>query len=94
MLVTLRYKPLLFDLPLALLLTCTTSQFLEKARAMGTFLLVGIYNDSLVNKQRGGGFPVLNLHERALRYTVKHIQTHTNNKFDDLNVCFLLLSRL
>lgn len=76
MLVTLRYKPLLFDLPLALLLTSATSQFLEKARAMGTFLLVGIYNDSLVNKQRGGGFPVLNLHERALRYTCK---THTNS---------------
>ena len=28
---------------------------------------VGIHSDEDVNRQRGGGFPILNLHERALR---------------------------
>ena len=39
---------------------------LEKARAMGDYLLVGIYNDGVVNSYRGGSHPVLNLNERVL----------------------------
>lgn len=39
---------------------------LEKARAMGDYLLVGIYNDGVVNNYRGGSHPVLNLNERVL----------------------------
>eukprot|EP00946_MAST-07B_sp_MAST-7B-sp1_P001306 g1306.t1 len=39
---------------------------LEKARALGDYLLVGIYNDGVVNSYRGGSHPVLNLNERVL----------------------------
>lgn len=41
-------------------------QFLEKARALGDFLLVGINDDDTVNTEHGSGFPIMNLHERAL----------------------------
>lgn len=40
--------------------------FLEAAKAKGDFLLVGIHSDDTVNAERGGGFPIMNLHERAL----------------------------
>ena len=43
------------------------AQFLEKARALGDFLLVGINDDDTVNTEHGSGFPIMNLHERALR---------------------------
>jgi ethanolamine-phosphate cytidylyltransferase len=39
---------------------------LQEARKFGTFLLVGVHDDDTVNARRGGGFPVLNLHERTL----------------------------
>jgi ethanolamine-phosphate cytidylyltransferase len=39
---------------------------LQEARKLGTFVLVGIHDDETVNRRRGGGFPVLNLHERTL----------------------------
>jgi len=42
-------------------------QFLEKAKALGDFLLVGIHDDDTVNAEMGGGYPIMNLHERALR---------------------------
>jgi ethanolamine-phosphate cytidylyltransferase len=47
---------------------------LEKARAMGDYLLVGIYNDGVVNNYRGGSHPVLNLNERVLSVLAnKHV---------------------
>lgn len=30
------------------------------------FLIVGVHNDQIVNKHRGGNFPIMNLHERVL----------------------------
>jgi len=39
---------------------------LEKARALGDYLLVGVYNDGVCNHYRGGSHPVLNLNERVL----------------------------
>jgi len=39
---------------------------LEAAKKKGDFLLVGIHSDDTVNAERGGGFPIMNLHERAL----------------------------
>ena len=39
---------------------------LAAARQQGTFLLVGIYDDTTINKLKGHGLPILNLYERAL----------------------------
>jgi ethanolamine-phosphate cytidylyltransferase len=49
-------------------------QFLKEARKHCDFLLVGVHRDDTANYHRGGNFPILNLHERALgvlclRYT-------------------------
>lgn len=42
------------------------ASILEKARALGDYLLVGVYNDGVCNHYRGGSHPVLNLNERVL----------------------------
>ena len=39
---------------------------LEAAKEFGDFLYVGVHHDEDVNKLQGGGFPILNLHERTL----------------------------
>jgi len=39
---------------------------LEKARACGDFLLVGVLADDQVNKMCGFNYPIMNLHERVL----------------------------
>ena len=39
---------------------------LEKARSLGDYLLVGVFNDGVCNHYRGGSHPVLNLNERVL----------------------------
>ena len=41
-------------------------QAMKAAKALGTFLVVGVYDDQTVNKVQGGGHPVMNLHERSL----------------------------
>ncbi|PFH34025.1 Phosphoethanolamine-cytidyltransferase [Besnoitia besnoiti] len=41
-------------------------RILEKARQLGDYLIVGIHDDETVSRVKGPGFPVLNLHERAL----------------------------
>ena len=41
-------------------------QILQMARARGDYLIVGVFNDAIVNKQRGLNYPVLNLYERVL----------------------------
>ncbi|EER06905.1 Ethanolamine-phosphate cytidylyltransferase, putative, partial [Perkinsus marinus ATCC 50983] len=47
---------------------------LEKAKALGTYLLVGIFDDETVNKMKGGNYPVMNLHERVLNVSAcKHV---------------------
>jgi len=39
---------------------------LREAKKLGDFLLVGIYNDNILNSHRGGNYPILNLNERTL----------------------------
>jgi len=40
--------------------------FLEKARALGDYLIVGLHTDPIVNKYKGANYPIMNLHERVL----------------------------
>ena len=40
--------------------------FLEKAKKMGDYLIVGLHTDQEVNKYKGCNYPILNLHERVL----------------------------
>lgn len=39
---------------------------LRKAKELGTFLYVGVFNDNTVNKYKGKNYPIMNLHERVL----------------------------
>lgn len=39
---------------------------LEKARQQGTYLIVGIHDDSVVNDAKGVNYPIMNLMERVL----------------------------
>lgn len=41
-------------------------QYLEKARALGSFVYVGIHDDPSTYNVRGGNFPIMALHERVL----------------------------
>ena len=41
-------------------------KFLEKARAMGDYLIVGVFNDAVINAYRGVNYPIMNLNERVL----------------------------
>lgn len=40
--------------------------FLEKASALGDYLIVGLHTDPVVNHYKGGNYPIMNLHERVL----------------------------
>jgi ethanolamine-phosphate cytidylyltransferase len=40
--------------------------FLEKAKSLGDFLIVGLHTDPIVNQYKGGNYPIMNLHERVL----------------------------
>lgn len=40
--------------------------FLEKAREMGDFLVVGLLTDTVVNRYKGENHPIMNLQERVL----------------------------
>ena len=40
--------------------------FLEKARAEGDYLIVGLHTDPVVNRYKGANYPIMNLHERVL----------------------------
>ncbi|CAM9098554.1 unnamed protein product, partial [Chrysoparadoxa australica] len=39
---------------------------LKQAKAMGTYLIAGVYNDEIINSQQGLNMPILNLNERVL----------------------------
>eukprot|EP00796_Vickermania_ingenoplastis_P007685 gene7685-5390_t len=39
---------------------------LRQAKAMGDYLIVGLYEDSTINAIRGGNYPIMNLNERML----------------------------
>lgn len=41
-------------------------EFLEKAKKLGTYLILGLHNDATVNHYKGDGFPILNEQERML----------------------------
>eukprot|EP01104_Vermistella_antarctica_P000697 TRINITY_DN1082_c0_g1_i1.p2 TRINITY_DN1082_c0_g1~~TRINITY_DN1082_c0_g1_i1.p2 ORF type:complete len:442 (-),score=128.55 TRINITY_DN1082_c0_g1_i1:1735-3060(-) len=50
------------------------AETLEKAKALGDFLLVGIHDDATVNRVRGLNNPIMNLHERVLAVlSCKHV---------------------
>ncbi|KAF4662105.1 Ethanolamine-phosphate cytidylyltransferase [Perkinsus chesapeaki] len=47
---------------------------LQKAKALGTYLLVGIFDDETVNSMKGSNYPVMNLLERVLNVSAcKHV---------------------
>jgi len=48
-----------------LLLPCHI-RFLESARQLGDFLVVGVHRDEEVNRYKGRNFPIMNLQERVL----------------------------
>ena len=39
---------------------------LEKAKSLGSYLIVGLHDDETINKIKGRNYPVLNLQERTL----------------------------
>ena len=41
-------------------------EFLREARKMGDYLIVGLHEDSVINKHKGATYPIMNLHERML----------------------------
>ena len=42
------------------------TELLKRAREMGTYVLVGVHDDTTINRVRGSNYPVMNLHERVL----------------------------
>lgn len=40
--------------------------FLEQAKKQGDYLIVGLHTDPVVNRYKGGNYPIMNLHERTL----------------------------
>ncbi|EER14779.1 Ethanolamine-phosphate cytidylyltransferase, putative [Perkinsus marinus ATCC 50983] len=47
---------------------------LEKAKAYGTYLIVGVFDDRTVNEMKGCNYPVMNLGERVLNVCAcKHV---------------------
>jgi len=41
-------------------------EFLKKAKEQGTYLIVGLHDDSVITQVKGQGYPIMNLHERVL----------------------------
>jgi len=40
--------------------------FLEKAKELGEYVIVGLHTDQEVNRYKGSNYPIMNLHERVL----------------------------
>jgi len=40
--------------------------FLERCKAQGTYIIVGLHTDPVVNRYKGSNFPIMNIHERTL----------------------------
>ncbi|RWS15723.1 Ethanolamine-phosphate cytidylyltransferase-like protein [Dinothrombium tinctorium] len=40
--------------------------FLQKVKELGDYIIVGLHSDQVVNRYRGGNYPIMNLHERVL----------------------------
>lgn len=45
---------------------CGHVSILKEAKKKGDYLIVGIHNDTVVNRERGCNLPLMNLHERVL----------------------------
>ncbi|KAJ9456019.1 Ethanolamine-phosphate cytidylyltransferase [Diplonema papillatum] len=45
---------------------CGHMAMLEEARKKGTYLIVGLYSDSVINKLAGANYPIMNVNERVL----------------------------
>lgn len=45
---------------------CGHVDFLEKAKAEGDYLIVGLHSDNVVNQYKGSNFPIMNLQERIM----------------------------
>ena len=43
---------------------------LKRAKQLGDYVIVGVYNDQVVNELKGHNFPILSLNERILRLTI------------------------
>lgn len=41
-------------------------KLLKKARELGTYVIVGVHDDHIVNKRKGKNFPILNIGERVM----------------------------
>lgn len=50
--------------------------FLEKARAEGDYLIVGLHTDPVVNRYKGSNYPIMNLHERVLSVLACKVSCH------------------
>jgi ethanolamine-phosphate cytidylyltransferase len=50
------------------------STLLETAKSMGTFLIVGVFDDATVHHMKGANYPIMLLHERVLNVSAcKHV---------------------
>jgi ethanolamine-phosphate cytidylyltransferase len=50
-------------------------QVLEKAKALGDFLYVGVYDNETINNLKGKNYPILNLQERVLNLLAIKVPT-------------------
>jgi ethanolamine-phosphate cytidylyltransferase len=47
---------------------------IEKAKELGTYLIVGVHDDKTVHEHKGKNYPIMNAHERALNIlAIKHV---------------------
>ena len=55
-------------------------EFLEKAKQMGDYLIVGLHTDPVVNQYKGSNYPIMNLHERTLSVLACKVRQTTSSK--------------
>lgn len=56
--------------------------FLEKAKAEGDFLIVGLHTDPVVNQYKQGNYPICNIHERVLSVLACKVSEIFINEFN------------
>lgn len=62
--------------------------FLEKAKSLGDYIIVGLHTDPAVNKYKGGNYPIMNLHERVLSVLACKVKIiELNSILDSRFVC-------
>lgn len=49
---------------------------LKAARELGTYLIVGLHTDEVVNRYKGMNHPIMNLYERALSVLACRVRLH------------------